>query len=251
MQVESCPLQVIEPGKKNHFECLRKYAWRFGVCWKAKLPVSNGNSCFWVTLMLARDYSRGKCTFHWYWETQTLICARTELPLGVQYWGGWAGSFTPAHLGDPWASPRNLPGSCGEQHLALYPASKGWFTTGIIYRWGKPFHTWLPKCWLLFLNNSFSVATAPGVCVQSPAEPAQPRPAFVLPGRPQPQLHTAHCLNPSLDFDRRFVLFWFEKIPFYTNTFLGVILPNTSFFSYQLRIIRWCMYLISLLIQVV
>lgn len=69
--------------EKNHFECLRKYAWRFGVCWKAKLPVSNGNSCFWVTLMLARDYSRGKCTFHWYWDTQTPICARTELLLGV------------------------------------------------------------------------------------------------------------------------------------------------------------------------
>lgn len=46
-------------------------------------------------------------------------------------------------------------------------------------------------------------------------------------------------------------LFWFEKFPFYTNTFLGVIFPSASFFSYSLRIIRWFMNLICLLIQVV
>lgn len=138
-----------------------------------------------------------------------------------------------------WAAPGTL------------PASKGWLTIGNIYSWGKPFHMQLPKCWLLFLNNSFSMATAPGVCAK-PGR-ARPAPASLCSAGPASAtaLHCTLCLNPSLDFDRRFVLFWFEKIPFYTNTFLGVILPNTSFFSYQLRIIRWCMYLISLLVQVV
>lgn len=71
-----------------------------------KIAVSELLQCLHVL-----DYSRAKCTFHQYWDTELLVCARTELalaPLGFLYPPGRLSSplQVPAHPGDTLSHPQ-------------------------------------------------------------------------------------------------------------------------------------------------
>lgn len=98
--------------------------------------------------------------------------------------GGWAASLS-AHL--PGGPPQPPP----KPARLLWQPGPG-TSSGVrgnrirnIFRGKKPFHTWLTKRWLLFLNNSFSVAgtflphgAAAGCGCAEPRRPRPGRPLF-------------------------------------------------------------------------
>lgn len=156
----------------------------------------SASELLWCLHML--DYSGAKCTFHWYWDTEILVCARTELalaPLGFLYPLGRLSS-PPQHPLTPGTlqgTPGNLPGSPGNQDLALRLESMGRFRTCKIFTGRKSRSTrdWLNAvCFFFFINLFLWLACfciemqlprrwsgRPG---QTQKHPLPPLPAFVL-----------------------------------------------------------------------